>query len=450
MSLLTPPLYWTAPRLPSGDFSPEDPLALDYIGQQVGNWIWPGFTSRTGRAGYYMMVCYGLKKVDELLGRHGLARTDDNRRVWFERFERIWALAICAHYGGHIPKHEAMRGKNGVTRMWRTHRGDTYPIAYTLISRQLELAGLGAYLTSLRAHGLVAKETLKPTPIGAQLAARMWSDDGHLDGELESFVDHLLEPGLERAPTRHGRQTLASLGRRCRLGRITERPELRSKLDEHLFGERRRRPKALAVLPEMARGHAAAWAEGVRDMEGLFTGLRDHRWGRSSKALVHNARAGIALARTATVLRVAFDRIYRNLVEPYELTVGRAVSAVSGDDLQDAWAGARAAWDASPTISARLVDLPVHGPAFVRAVRRAGAGTPAKLVEATLGLHDEVERNRGRSESWIARSPDRLVLQRTGWRSWHDDPHRWVLSYKHGTMSSLLMDLGRLQAGGSA
>lgn len=80
-------LAWSAPRLAGSDFTPEDPLAIDHLQQQVGNRLWPGFTTRTSRAFYFVMVCYGVRMVDELLPVHGLAPTDENRRRLFERWE---------------------------------------------------------------------------------------------------------------------------------------------------------------------------------------------------------------------------------------------------------------------------------------------------------------------------------------------------------------------------
>ena len=107
-------LTWSTPRLEAGDFAPEDPLAIDHLQQQLGNLLWPGFTSRTSRAFYYVMVCYGLRAIDDLLHHHGQPPTDDNRRAWFERWEKLWALAICTSYDGSIDPVDAMRGRNGV------------------------------------------------------------------------------------------------------------------------------------------------------------------------------------------------------------------------------------------------------------------------------------------------------------------------------------------------
>jgi len=43
-------LFWSTPLASDSDFTAEDPLALDYLGQQVGLWLFRGFTTRTNRA----------------------------------------------------------------------------------------------------------------------------------------------------------------------------------------------------------------------------------------------------------------------------------------------------------------------------------------------------------------------------------------------------------------
>ena len=63
-------IFWTAPLESSSDFTPEDPLALDYIAQQIGLWLFPGLTSRTSRAGYYPMVIYGLKLCEDAIEQY--------------------------------------------------------------------------------------------------------------------------------------------------------------------------------------------------------------------------------------------------------------------------------------------------------------------------------------------------------------------------------------------
>jgi hypothetical protein len=58
-------MFWSAPHVLDSDFTPGDPLALDYLGQQVGLWLFKGFTTRTSRAQNYAVVLYGLDLADK-------------------------------------------------------------------------------------------------------------------------------------------------------------------------------------------------------------------------------------------------------------------------------------------------------------------------------------------------------------------------------------------------
>jgi hypothetical protein len=49
-------LFWSAPLTSDSDFTVEDPLALDYLGQQVGLWLFRGFTTRTKRKSLRMFL----------------------------------------------------------------------------------------------------------------------------------------------------------------------------------------------------------------------------------------------------------------------------------------------------------------------------------------------------------------------------------------------------------
>ena len=56
-------LTWNTRLEDDADFLPLDPLALDYLGQQVGLWLFPALTTRTDRAQYFAVVIYGLYTV---------------------------------------------------------------------------------------------------------------------------------------------------------------------------------------------------------------------------------------------------------------------------------------------------------------------------------------------------------------------------------------------------
>jgi hypothetical protein len=65
LSKLPDGLFWSAPLAIDSDFTAEDPLALDYLSQQVGLWLFRGFTTRTSRAQYYAVVLYGLHLAEK-------------------------------------------------------------------------------------------------------------------------------------------------------------------------------------------------------------------------------------------------------------------------------------------------------------------------------------------------------------------------------------------------
>ena len=53
-------LSWTKYAPLENESSVTDPLAFDYFAQLLGNIVLPSFTTRTSRARYYSMVCYGI------------------------------------------------------------------------------------------------------------------------------------------------------------------------------------------------------------------------------------------------------------------------------------------------------------------------------------------------------------------------------------------------------
>jgi hypothetical protein len=65
-------LFWAAPAPADSEFSPEDPLALDYLGQQMGLRLLPRLTTRTSRAQYYAVVLYGLHLAELAIAEYGL------------------------------------------------------------------------------------------------------------------------------------------------------------------------------------------------------------------------------------------------------------------------------------------------------------------------------------------------------------------------------------------
>jgi len=436
-------LSWSAPRLDSGDFTPEDPLAIDHLQQQIGNVLWPGFTTRTSRAFYYVMVCYGLRTVDDLLHEHGVVANDDNRRTWFERWERLWALAICAFFDGAIPNTDAMRGKNGVVRAWRSRGGGQLALDYPLISRQIELGAMGAYRSSLVQHGLLSPDVLRPTPIGAELADWMWAK-GEAGDEFDSFVRECLKPGTTHAIESHGRTTLKSLGRRCRLSMIWQRKDLQARLGGLLIDEHPP-PIALRVLPEMARWLVDARADGVADTRTFIDGVASGQWGKPSLEVARNARVAVVFGDLASALRACFDRAYRAVLDGGYQALFATVAAACLLDVDAAAhvASCLAAWRDTPD-AARMVREEAHGGAFAAAAAKLDPTRPNDFLVHLLDLHRQVQVARGKSGAWLALDGDRVLLEAGNYRSWSLDGRVWVVGYKVGTMTELLHDLGRV------
>ena len=126
-ALEAPPegLFWSEPLALESDFKKEDPLALDYLGQQVGLWLFRGFTTRTNRAQYYAVVLYGLHLADKAVRKFGYPGDDKTRIRLFERWERFWALATLEFRGGALERGGRRRDARGSRSYpclaWRKH-----------------------------------------------------------------------------------------------------------------------------------------------------------------------------------------------------------------------------------------------------------------------------------------------------------------------------------------
>jgi hypothetical protein len=105
-------LFWTRPPPASSELATEDPLAFDYISQQIGLWLLPALTTRSSRAQAFALVLYGLHLAEIAAQRYGQPATDAACRELFERWERFWALATVESRDGDIPRGDpdAMRG----------------------------------------------------------------------------------------------------------------------------------------------------------------------------------------------------------------------------------------------------------------------------------------------------------------------------------------------------
>jgi hypothetical protein len=215
-TLVAPPkglLFWSAPLGADSDFTPEDPLALDYLGQQVGLWLFRGLTTRTGRAQSYAVVLYGLNLAEKAVRRYGYAGDDETRTRLFERWERFWALATLECRDGQLARgdEDAMRGVRGAKRAWFPG-GRPLPLDFPLISRQNELGSLGAYL----------QVGLPSTSRGTASAIPRWppsSKASRRPGGQRHRAEHLPRRPLGRHPRR-----CPPLRDACRQAQISDEP----------------------------------------------------------------------------------------------------------------------------------------------------------------------------------------------------------------------------------
>jgi len=433
-------LFWTALPDADTDFTAEDPLALDYLAQQVGNWMFPGFTTRTSQAQYYLVVLYGLYLADAAVQHYGLRGDDDTRTELFERWERLWALATLEHRSGQIPRGDgdAMRGIRGAKRAWRPGK-KPLPLHFSLISRQKELGGLGAYLSSLRHHRLVVDHTLRPSPIALDLLEDFWSEAGaHGRSDLyERYALSALEPKRDSIPRRSGAVTLALVGQKTRLSAIRARGRRRTR-DQlwHILFESARDPTTLPLARQLQ-----AAGEDVSHPSDLLAGMLDGAWGALGEQQRQSVELAQAFGDVAVGLLDHFDRVYESVHD--------------AGAIADADACARTVFSRPQTHAlrghcARLLEHPLHdsfqklafhGRPFLKIAGQLVSTDPLECLDALLGYHREVQRTR-RGGDLLVREGSKLTLplsQYNGYRSEARFP-----SFKLWEIRNLLRDLGRL------
>lgn len=435
--------FWAAPTADDSEFTPEDPLALDYLGQQVGLWILPGLTTRTNRAQYYMVVLYGLHLAERAIERYRVQADDEMREMLFAQWERFWALAVVESRGGRLDRGDpdAMRGVRGATRAW--FGGDRpLPLSYTLISRQSELAGLGAYLSSLRHHGLVLPGTLRPSPAAEELLAAMWDEPG--GPRIASYDEYALdamEPGRKTIDRKRHGLTLARVGVQSRLSTLADlgRKEQQDRLWRVLFEQAR--DSVTHRMSELVR-RAANDPAPVLDAEAFFDAALEGRWGTLDPVVHDHLATARAFAHLARALLGRFNAIYgsvwrRGFTPPPTHVASDAFPLENATCLRDACA---ALLDAP--LAHKLRALPVHGHALVHtidAIRQAASGD--EMLAIILEYHHRVQRERRRGD-WLRSGDGRIVLDVTGYNGHRGEAR--LPSLKIPAVQQLLRDLGRI------
>jgi hypothetical protein len=446
MTLLVPltrpetALFWAAPPPADSEFSPEDPLALDYLGQQMGLWLLPRLTTRTGRAQYYAVVLYGLHLVERAIADYGLSADDDTRKQLFERWERFWALSVLESHAGMLERRhpDAMRGVRGANRAWRPGDGKL-DLDYPLISRQRELGGLGAYLSSLRATGLVIDGTLKPSPVARELLDAFWDETRERDHRLryESYALLALDPKRSRIERKHNNLTLRRLGECSRLMAIHKRPDQQARLFGRLLGHAADEgTRAMAQVVRRAR--AAGIADSRAILDAAIAGQLDALPG----SLVSLLRGARALGDAAVEILTYFNRVY-GIVRWHGMKLradvaGEALSSQDRTQLKDV---CRAVLDEPKALELR--NLPAHGLGFVRLVSQLAEATPVAALDALLVYHRQVQRDRRGGNGWLVEENDRVLIGLSNYQQYEAEVR--FPDFKLGVVRSLLNDLGQMQ-----
>ena len=442
-ALSRPPgdLFWSEPLALDSDFKKEDPLALDYLGQQVGLWLFPGFTTRTNRAQYYAVVLYGLQLAEKAIRKYNYPGDDETRTRLFERWERFWALATLESRGGELKRgdEDAMRGIRGATRAW-TEGDQPLPLDFPLISRQSELAGLGAYLSSLRAYGLVSAGTLRVTPAAQEILDSFWTERRQRDSSRR-YEDYALKALHFESPNvaRSSRGlTLKGLGDRSRLSALVERKEQQERLWNAIFVAR---PDDPALL--LAKHLIAAHADGVSEPESLLEGLLTGRWDELPSEVADKVEAALRFGRIAREILRRFDRAYGYVDEhgwsaDFDAVAEACFPADEADELRSLCNALVNARD-----SGRFSELQYHGRGFVALLERLVTTNPTDSLKCLLEFHRKVQRFRRGAGTWLRIDQRKLVMQVLGYNGYKSEPG--FPEFKLNVVRRLLADLGRLR-----
>lgn len=439
--------FFGAPIAGDSELATEDPLALDYIAQQVGLLLLPGLTTRSSRAQGFAMVVYGLHLVERALTTYDLADTDDDRRRLFERWERFWALATLELREGQLARsdRDSMRGVRGAVRAW-FGGAQPLPLDFPMISRQQELGNLGAYLVPLRRCGLIIDGTIRPSPAALDIIDAFWDEPaaGSHASRFEDYALAALNPRTKTLERKLKGLTLATVGERSRLTALTRRgrAQQQDRLYDALFTHAR--DNTSWPVAQVVQAGAQAGLLEARDL--LDAALAGSLGGVSGELrdLLWTARA---FGDVMAALLAAFDRAYAALDQAGWMAPPHAVAAAAfpQDELQ-ALGGAAAALLAAPRVS-DLRRLPMHGGAFLRLVEDLRGASAPEALERMLTYHGAVQRERRRGAGWISAQGDQLVLSVTTYTARPAAPR--FPPFKTDVVRSLLIDTGRLADDGA-
>lgn len=432
-------LFWTAAVADSSELSTDDPLGLEYIAQQVGLMLLPTFTTRSSRAQAYAMVLYGLSLAERAIAEYELPRTDESRRVLFERWERFWALATIESVGGNLPRGSwnTMRGVRGAKAAWFAGTSPL-PIDFPLISRQQELGNLGAYLAPLRRASLIGAGGLSPLPLAIEVVGAFWGDPGMRKlTACDELALHILDPKVTKVARAEGSLSLKLVGERSRLDSIWNREDQRTRL-HHLLFVSAKDDTTLAVsqiVEQATKGEILASRDIVEAaLASRFGALSDRLRALFSTALLY----GDFMAE----LTAAFDRAYRALMNAGFAADHSTIAEATFDaDLLGRLKHAGAALLEAPCAK-EIQGLPAHGRGCMRLAGDLQEASAVTALEQILAYHHKVQRERRRGTGWISTQDGKLMLMVTTYTA-RPGTLRFP-SYKLDTVRTLLTDLGRV------
>lgn len=432
-------LCWVAPVAEDSELVAEDPLALDYISQQVGLLLLPALTTRSTRAQAFAMVLYGLSLADKAIAKYGVSATDDVRRLLFERWERFWALATVECRDGALARGDAdsMRGVRGALAAWRPGSGPL-PLDFSLISRQQELGNLGAYLSPLRRAGLVIDGTLRPSPAALEIIDNFWDESYNKHrGRYEDYALLALDPQRTKIERVHANLTLRKVGKTSRLTSLVARSRTaqQRRLYEAMF-ERARDPYTLAMAG-LVRAAANVDVAAPRD---IIAAAIEGRHGAIDASLRELLVTALRFGDAMQALIAIFDRVYVSVqsagwTSSVTKVAAEVMDAATLSSLQTACRDLVGA----PRIN-ELRSLPMHGGACVRLAEELSVANDAAAIDALLTYHAAVQRDRRRGDGWISVAQGALTLLVTSYTA-RPDAARFP-SFKLDAVRSLLVDAG--------
>jgi hypothetical protein len=414
---------------------------LRHLEDRIADWFWPGFSSRTTRIGYYVMVLHGLHLAERASEVYELPRDDDTRRYFFSRYERLWGLSQFIATKGAIESDDEMLAIDGFIAAF-AQKQRNLPIDFRHL-QQGEVGALGAYLPSLRAHRLVASENLRLTPLGWDIAQSMWDEPQNDPTSWNDFILKALDPRNTKIPKRVGAVDIKAVGNRVRLSTLAGRSDIQALLWKRLVTDHPP-PSVLAVLSDMADRLRDLFASGITKPREILEALA-HPRASKNEDIKGAARIALCLSDLGTAMLQIFDRVHQILLaEGYAADWSDCVQAAVTTELV-ADLNARMSHYRELKCNEQIEDLSIGGRVFGQVMRRFNTQNPYNTFESILNLHTGSNRSLGKGEGWIGRVGETVYLRQASTEQESGEALHWQPTYRMPTMQRLLEEMGQLQ-----